>query len=185
MGGGRPRQPSVRVNPVTRAFAKGQLGRAAVERPGAPGGRRVCAWMVTLRSGAGSSRCLGCAGGRGSVGRQAAGARTQTGDPSNGGSAQTEYCASSRGLSPRSDTGWVSAPPFLQNILHPSRILRCGHPRGRDGKGSHGRRPGQEALPRGGGGGYRSQDCWWLRTRLGGLGSLWSQEGPSLTPLRS
>lgn len=185
MGGGRPRQPSVRVNPVKLAFAKGQLGRAAVERPGAPGGRRVCAWNGDSQVWGREQPVSGVRRREGTCRPAGRRGKDPTGDPSNGGSAQTEYCASSRGLSPSSDTAWVSAPPFLQNILHPSRILRCGHPRGGDGKGSHGRRPGQEALPRGGGGGYRSQDCWWLRTRLGGLGSVWTQEGPSLTLLRS
>lgn len=124
--------------------------------------------------------------GMGSVGRQAVGARTQTGDPPNEGSALVEYCAlCPQGCFWSPAVGWVSTPPFLQDTLLPSRILGCGHSSSCDGKGSHGRHPGQEALPEQGGEGCRSPGCLWLTARSGVLCPYKSHEVPSLPLQRS
>ena len=151
---------------------RGQLGWAALERLVPQVGNRVCAWNTDSQVWGQAQSVSGVRRGRGSGGKLAVGARTQTGGPLR----RALHC-------------WDSVHGPLGTPQEPSRGMGlnpsfpAGHtpsqwnpgmwtPRERDGKGSRGRHPGQEALPGPGGGGCGSQGCLWLSAHPGGLVSL-------------
>lgn len=66
----------------------------------------MCAWNADSQIWGQAQLISGVRRGRGSIGRQAVGAGTQTGDPPDEGFASLEYCA----LSPRGAPGTQSGP---------------------------------------------------------------------------